>query len=148
MTWTYNDGGRASSGFKGNASGDCVTRAIAIATNRPYKQVYEALKAMAKMTDPQVTRGYCQRWSPKTGIPHTVWKPILRALNWEPVTVRERFSDITFPSRAILQLPRHLAAVIDGQVEDTFDCTCQGTIWVTEYWQARPDASERRTRSA
>lgn len=29
-------------GYKGN-TGDCVTRAIAIATGRPYQEVYDAL---------------------------------------------------------------------------------------------------------
>ena len=40
--WAYDDGGRAAAGFKGEA-GDCVTRAIAIATGRPYREVYDAL---------------------------------------------------------------------------------------------------------
>lgn len=42
MKWQYDDGGRAAAGFKGNA-GDCVTRAVAIATCRPYREVYDAL---------------------------------------------------------------------------------------------------------
>ena len=32
--WLYNDGGRTAAGFKGE-TGDCVTRAIAIATGLP-----------------------------------------------------------------------------------------------------------------
>ena len=42
MLWQYNDGGRAAAGYKGQ-TGDCVTRAIAIATERPYREVYDAL---------------------------------------------------------------------------------------------------------
>ena len=37
--WEYNDGGRSKVGFKGSA-GDCVVRAIAIATDLPYDKVY------------------------------------------------------------------------------------------------------------
>ena len=40
--FTFNDGGRADAGFKGQ-TGDCVTRAIAIVAQKPYMEVYEAL---------------------------------------------------------------------------------------------------------
>jgi hypothetical protein len=36
MKWIHNDGGRADAGFRGE-TGDCVTRAIAIATGKPYR---------------------------------------------------------------------------------------------------------------
>ena len=42
MKVVINDGGRAAVGYKGQA-GDCVTRAIAIATGKPYQEVYDAL---------------------------------------------------------------------------------------------------------
>ena len=44
--WIYNDGGRIGAGFKGIA-GDCVCRAIAIATQRTYEEVYAALNEAA-----------------------------------------------------------------------------------------------------
>ena len=40
--FTYNDGGRAASGRKGFA-GDCVCRAVAIAAELPYDEVYARL---------------------------------------------------------------------------------------------------------
>lgn len=40
MRYVYDDGGRASAGFKGTA-GDCVCRAITIASGRPYSEVYK-----------------------------------------------------------------------------------------------------------
>jgi hypothetical protein len=43
----FNDGGRSAAGYKGS-TGDCVVRAIAIATCKPYTEVYDALKALAK----------------------------------------------------------------------------------------------------
>ena len=42
MLFKHNDGGRVSAGFKGSA-GDCVTRAIAILTGKPYKEIYSEL---------------------------------------------------------------------------------------------------------
>ncbi|OZA76433.1 MAG: hypothetical protein B7X71_08395, partial [Polynucleobacter sp. 39-46-10] len=42
LGFQLNDGGRGLAGFKGGA-GDCVVRAIAIAAELPYMQVYEDL---------------------------------------------------------------------------------------------------------
>src|SRR5690242_13616703 len=42
MQFTYDDGGRAKAGFRGSA-GDCVARAVAIASGLPYAEVYAAL---------------------------------------------------------------------------------------------------------
>ena len=42
MEFNFNDGGRAKAGYKGR-TGDCVTRAVAIAAELPYKQVYDRL---------------------------------------------------------------------------------------------------------
>ena len=46
--YKYNDGGRKDTGYKGNA-GDCVVRAIAIALELPYRQVYDELKEANKV---------------------------------------------------------------------------------------------------
>jgi hypothetical protein len=46
MDFVYNDGGRAAAGYKGRA-GDCVVRAIAITTQKPYQEVYDAINALA-----------------------------------------------------------------------------------------------------
>jgi hypothetical protein len=40
--YVYDDGGRAAAGYRGHA-GDCVARAVAIASQRPYAEVYAAL---------------------------------------------------------------------------------------------------------
>jgi hypothetical protein len=42
MKIVIDDGGRAAAGFKGSA-GDCVCRAIAIASGRHYKEVYDRI---------------------------------------------------------------------------------------------------------
>ena len=47
MEWIYDDGGRAKAGFKGK-TGDCVCRAIAIATGKPYKEVYDLINEFAE----------------------------------------------------------------------------------------------------
>jgi len=40
--FVYNDGGREAAGYKGTA-GDCVCRAVAIAAELPYQEVYDRL---------------------------------------------------------------------------------------------------------
>jgi hypothetical protein len=40
--FNYNDGGRLQAGYKGQ-TGDCVCRAICIATGKPYQEVYDVL---------------------------------------------------------------------------------------------------------
>jgi hypothetical protein len=47
MEFVYDDGGRAAAGFKGS-TGDCVVRAIAIASGKPYREVYDALNVLSK----------------------------------------------------------------------------------------------------
>src|SRR5215469_13132423 len=48
--WVYDDGGRAAAGFKGK-TGDCVTRAIAIALEKPYAEVYESINELARVSE-------------------------------------------------------------------------------------------------
>ncbi len=45
--WVFSDRGRAAAGWKGTA-GDCICRAIAIATQRAYEEVYTALNTAGK----------------------------------------------------------------------------------------------------
>jgi hypothetical protein len=47
LGYVYDDRGRAEAGYKGDA-GDCVVRSIAIATGRPYKEVYDELSHRIK----------------------------------------------------------------------------------------------------
>ena len=137
MTWTHDDGGRASAGFRGEA-GDCVTRAIAIATGRPYRDVYDALfdKARAR-------RLKGREASPRDGVPRKVYDPYLESLGWtwtptmqigRGCTVHLRADELP-AGRIIARLSRHLCAVIDGVVHDTFDPSRDGTRCVYGYWK-------------
>lgn len=57
--FVVDDGGRAMAGFIGYA-GDCVTRAIAIATGLPYRQVYDDLNEIAE-TVARTSRGLARK---------------------------------------------------------------------------------------
>ena len=68
MQFIWNDGGRALSGFVGS-TGDCVTRAIAIATGRAYRDVYQEL-------------GVRTQKSPRDGVPTRSAADYLNSLGW------------------------------------------------------------------
>lgn len=76
LLFHYNDGGRAAAGYRGKAR-DCATRAIAIATARPYQDIYRALAEQAAAEADALRRNH-----PRTGLnKHTV-KRYLQRLGW------------------------------------------------------------------
>ena len=48
MKYIQTDGGRANAGYKGS-TGDCVIRAIAVATSKDYKDVYNDIFESQKL---------------------------------------------------------------------------------------------------
>lgn len=138
MKWLYDDGGRAASGFRGEA-GDCSTRAIAIATGRSYSEVYTVLGAMANERLPSGRK----RYSARTGVPRKtiraylanigwVWTPTMHIGSGCKVHLREE----ELPrGRLVVSVSRHLVAVIDGVIRDTHDPTRAGVRCVYGYWQ-------------
>jgi hypothetical protein len=150
MTWTYDDGGRAAAGFKGDA-GDCVTRAIAIATGRPYAGVYDmmwaGLRSHASTYNDKVAKrirrgGGRRGTTPRNGVSKKVSRVYLEALGWTWVPTMAIGSGCTVHLRAdelpsgrlIVAVSRHLVAVIDGVIHDTHDCSRGGTRCVYGYW--------------
>jgi hypothetical protein len=68
MSFQHNDGGRAAAGFAGE-SGDCVCRAIAIASGLPYTDVYKALNAGSRAERlPKPGKGARMRSSARNGV--------------------------------------------------------------------------------
>ena len=69
VDFVYNDGGRAAAGYKGRA-GDCAVRAIAIATQKPYQEVYNGINAVALAE--RTRRG--RRSSARSGVGRTTYE--------------------------------------------------------------------------
>ncbi len=145
----FNDGGRAAAGYQGRA-GDCVTRAIAIASGLPYDKVYQDLFALSvEHRDNgrgQLAKAYRsgkQDLSPRTGVNKRIYRPYIDSLGfeWTPTMgigtgcqVHLRADEL--PSgQLIVRVTRHLCAVIDGVIHDTHDCSRSGTRCVYGYWQ-------------
>lgn len=124
MEWIKDDGGRAAAGFKGHC-GDCVTRSIAIVTGRPYQEVYDALKVLAKGERPR--RG--KRSSIRDGVRRNTVRRYLQSLGYRFTPTmgigtgcRVHLHDGELPSgRLIVSLSGHFTAVIDGVIRDTFN---------------------------
>jgi hypothetical protein len=140
MQYAYDDGGRAAAGFKGR-TGDCACRAIAIATSTPYREVYDALNALAKSERPgRRKRG--RRSSARTGISRAMIRRYLEPLGWRFVPTMAIGSGCRVHLRAgelpagrlILSLSRHYVAVIDGVIRDNHDPARDGTRCVYGYW--------------
>jgi hypothetical protein len=136
--FVIDDGGRAAAGFRGQ-TGDCVCRAIAIATELPYPEVYAALNGAADRERPR--RGK-KRSSARTGVHKATIRRYLTDLGWRWVPTMQVGSGCKVHLRAaelpggrlIVSVSRHLVAVIDGVIHDTHDPSRDGTRCVYGYF--------------
>ncbi|HEX8783497.1 MAG TPA: hypothetical protein VF764_09005, partial [Steroidobacteraceae bacterium] len=121
-SWVYDDGGRKAAGFKGHC-GDCVTRAVAIATGRPYAEVYAAL---SQGQSEQRRSKRARSRSARDGVSTTrAWfKRYMHSLGWTWVPTmaigsgcRVHLKAEELPGgRIIARVSRHYVAVVDGVV--------------------------------
>ena len=139
-TWEYNDGGR-SKYFKAERVGDCVTRAISIATGLDYKDVYDEINRRCKI-DTVPKRAKTKSQGARSGVYRKTYDRYLKDLGWKWVPCmgigtgcKVHLKKSELPSGTIIcRLSRHLTAVIDGVVNDTYDCTREGTRCVYGYY--------------
>lgn len=127
MDFIWNDGGRARSGFVGQAA-DCVTRAIAIATGRLYREVYEEL-------------GLAAEKSPRNGMNLGVASSYLLKRQFAQHDCHGQALPMdALPKGIVVALlfkdrgrSRHLCAVIDGVIYDTWNpYEDEYVVWT--YW--------------
>lgn len=146
MEWIYNDGGRKEAGYKGE-TGDCVARAIAIAAQLSYKEVYNDLaygnaaqrktrrshKSSGKRTASdgiQVQRQWYKDYMEYRGF---VWVPTMQIGQGCKVHLRP---DELPAGRLVVHVSKHSTAVIDGVIHDIYDPSRDGTRCVYGYWIA------------
>lgn len=139
MTFIYNDGGRAAAGFKGT-TGDCACRAVAIATGRPYREIYDALNEIGSRertgrrkrgtSDARtgVYKGAMHKYMDSIG---WRWKPTMSIGSGCKTHVR---ADELPSGRLVLNLSKHYAAFIDGHLHDNHDSSRDGTRCVYGFW--------------
>jgi hypothetical protein len=141
MKFVQNDGGRKEAGYKGNA-GDCVTRSIAIVTGKPYKEVYDALNELAKI-ERKSTKRTPKKSSARNGVFRKTYDKYLKSLGytWTPTMhigsgckIHLRKKELP-KGRLIVSVSKHLTAVIDGILHDTWDCSREGNRCVYGYYK-------------
>ena len=140
----FNDGGR-SNYFKGKG-GDCVTRAIAIATGKDYKEVYDVLaEGNAKQRKGKREGSKAGKRTALRGIntKRKWFQDYMKNLGFKWVSVMgigtgcttHLKSDELPKGKIICSVSKHYTAVIDGVINDTFDPSRNGTRCVYGYWQ-------------
>lgn len=141
LSFQYNDGGRHEAGFKGSA-GDCVVRAISIAFQKNYLEVYEFVNRMsANERTGKRKRG---KSSARSGVYRNTIKKIMDHMGakWTPImgigtgcTAHMKPYEVPMHGRYILSVSKHLVALIDGVIHDTHNCSRDGKRCVYGYWK-------------
>ncbi len=142
MKFVFNDGGRADAGFKGT-TGDCACRAAAIAAQRPYKEVYDLINELAKSE--RIGKRKRKISNARTGVYPDTFKKVMAhyGFEWVPTmhigqgcTVHLRENELP-KGRIVCNVSGHFTAVIDGVLNDTYDCTRDGSRCVYGYFIKR-----------
>lgn len=141
MPFQYNDGGRRDAGFRGD-TGDCGTRAIAIVTGKPYREVYDMINELVA-----AGKGFKQRKTGKVSNARDgVWQKDVRVImerlgfTWVPTMqigqgCRVHLRPDELPAgRLLVNVSRHYTSVIDGVCHDTHDPSREGTRCVYGYY--------------
>jgi hypothetical protein len=142
------DGGRKDAGFKGDA-GDCVVRSIAIASKKPYMQVYNDLKRLneeyaATRRNKVAKKLQSKGTSPRNGNFKEVYHKYLESLGFEWTPLMKigtgckyhlRKGEVPETGRYVLSLSRHISALIDGVIHDTYDPSRKGNRCVYGYYK-------------
>ena len=126
MEWVFNDGGRAEAGYKG-LTDDCVCRAFAIATGKPYKTVYEDINRLAK--NERTGKRKRDISSARTGVYKNTHRKLAAeyGLKWTPLMkIGEGckvhlVADELPKGTIIVHISGHLVCVIDGVIHDTYN---------------------------
>lgn len=128
MKFLEDDGGRAAAGYKGSA-GDCVCRAVAIAAEMPYEEVYQRLasgmgqqragklgkRSASARNGVSVRRKWFKDYMDVLGF---VWTPTMGI----GTGCKVHLHDGELPmGRLIVSVSKHYTTVIDGVIHDTFD---------------------------
>lgn len=138
--FVYDDGGRAEAGYKGS-TGDCVCRAIAIASQRPYTEIYDLINAHAK--GERIGRRKRGKSDARTGVYKQTIAKVLKSLGfvWTPTMlvgsgckVHLRADELP-KGRLVVSVSKHSVAVIDGVIHDTHDPSRGGTRCVYGWWR-------------
>ena len=144
MEYKFDDGGRANAGYLG-ITGDCVTRAIAIVTGKPYQEVYDALNQLSE--NERIGKKKKKVSNSRTGVFRVTYQKYLETLGYKWIPTMQIGSGCKVhlmanelpKGRLVTRLSRHVTAVIDGVIHDTYDCSRGETRCVYGYFFKNDD---------
>ena len=133
--YVYDDGGRKSAGYQGDA-GDCVARAIAIASGLSYKSIYDRLALGSKADGDsksarngiRIKKKWFKEYMVSLGF---TWVATMTIGSGCRVHLK---SDELPKGNIIARVSKHCVAVVDGVIRDTYDSSRDGTRCVYGYW--------------
>lgn len=142
MKFIVDDGGRSAAGFRG-AAGDCACRAISIATQRSYKEVYDNINKIGKLE--RTGKRKKTKSSARNRVHKYTLHKYMDSIGWVWIPCMEigkgcsvHLCEEELPGgRLVVSLSRHITAVIDGVIYDTYDPSRNGTRCVYGYFRAR-----------
>lgn len=132
------DGGRAEAGYK--PEGDCVIRAIAVATQGGYIEVRTALETRAANYAKRYSneRAVGIKRSKNGGYNHRhIYSGYLKSIGWQYTRLKGRtlLRAGSLPmGRLVVLVHGHALALIDGVIRDTYDSGRGGKVRVQGYW--------------
>lgn len=140
MKYVFSDGGRAAAGYKG-LTGDCVVRSVAIATGKPYQEVYDAINS--ESVNERTGKRKRGKSNARTGVYKTTTRRYIESLGWKWTPTMHIGSGCKVHLKAselplgtlIVSVSKHITAVIDGVIYDTHDPSRDETRCVYGYWQ-------------
>jgi hypothetical protein len=139
MRFQHDDGGRAAAGYSG-LTGDCGCRAVAIAAERPYQEIYDA--CIEEAAKERMSKRKRRRSHPRTGMyPDALGRVLFRyGFVWVATmtigsgcTTHLRAEELP-KGRLVIRASRHYTTLIDGVIRDTYDPSRDGTRCVYGYW--------------
>lgn len=140
MEWVYDDGGR-SGYYRAESVGDCVCRAVAIATGKDYKEVYDDINELAKSERTgKRKRGTS---SARDGVYKDTIRKLMAGYGWEWVPTMQVGQGCKVHMRSeelpsgplVVSLSKHCTAVVDGVCHDTYDPSRGGGRCVYGYFR-------------
>ena len=130
LDFVYDDGGRSEAGFKG-VCGDCGTRAIAIAMELPYKDVYNELNSIRKELYSKARSESQKRLlsgSVRNGTAVVVMDEFMKRHGWSWVATmrigsgcKVHLCDMPKSGRFVCRVAKHFVCIADGAVRDIFE---------------------------
>jgi hypothetical protein len=156
LPFIRDDGGRHAARFIPSGDvGDCVCRSIAIASGRPYTEIWEAL-ALGNANQRRSKRTHPAHFGVRSAsygiyVKRKWFKDYMRSLGFEWVPAikvgqrRRLYLDQLPMGRLVVEIWRHNVAVIDGVIHDTYPprrCVVYG------YWRYTRAVREKPTGAA